>query len=505
MSDSFKKLKKKFLAYAIAESALYGLFSGLFVSGLILLILKLTGVKIHFLYYVLIGVCIAAAAGGLLFYFLRPTDKFIARKLDDDNSLNEKVQTMLYLSGETGDIVSLQREDAENRLKEVKFKAPSLKRILIFAASAVCSLAVFFTAVFVKDNYKNKDKYNLTDIQAVQLSQLIEDVKRSALVKDDKDGAVVILDELYARLPQIAQASEMRRTVNATVVLIDGLLSESNSYLKLGNALATSSDANVKTVSGALISGARFYKRSAPLIKKLETVENLAEEADETVYGILNEKAEGIAQSYSEMSGSDLSSALSEFAEGFTTLASSSVQETDSLYLLLSAYSAEMKTISDRITGGGYGQALIQAQIATACENFSQSGAEILADQAYKLMMDEFIRNRLSEIFSVPIQNLPDGNNNNNNNSSSGDDNNGGDNNENNNGGGGGGGGSSHGSEDYVYSPEKDEKVKYWEVLSDYYGSVSELLGDAPEELKEYINKYFEILNGKIPQDGAGN
>ena len=129
MDASFKKIKKKFLVFAIIKSLICGVSAGLFAVGAVLLALKLAGIPIHGGYYALIGVCVASVCFGIVFPFMRLNDLKVARKLDKDYALRERVETMVAFEKDGGDIAILQREDAQTKLENLPKKKPDFKKL----------------------------------------------------------------------------------------------------------------------------------------------------------------------------------------------------------------------------------------------------------------------------------------------------------------------------------------------------------------------------------------
>ena len=82
MDEKFKKIKNKCLIEALIKSAVIGISAGLFVTGIILLSLVLTGNSIHWAIYIPIGLISALAGGGVSFLFMRPSDMRVAKKYD---------------------------------------------------------------------------------------------------------------------------------------------------------------------------------------------------------------------------------------------------------------------------------------------------------------------------------------------------------------------------------------------------------------------------------------
>ena len=118
MEKNFLRLKTKYVLMTVLKSVIFGLSCGLLAVGAVLLPLKLKSINIHFGFYILIGVGAALLFGGALFgilFKLRLSDVSIAKKLDKDYKLNERVQTVVEYGEDQSDIVSLLREDKIGR------------------------------------------------------------------------------------------------------------------------------------------------------------------------------------------------------------------------------------------------------------------------------------------------------------------------------------------------------------------------------------------------------
>ena len=149
MDEKFKKIKNKCLIEALIKSAVIGISAGLFVTGIILLSLVLTGYSIHWAIYIPIGLISALAGGGVSFLFMRPSDMRVAKKYDTEFGLNEKLQTMVAFSGQEGDIIALQRSDASETLASLPARKIRFSQIWQYCLCAVLALALFFSAVFI--------------------------------------------------------------------------------------------------------------------------------------------------------------------------------------------------------------------------------------------------------------------------------------------------------------------------------------------------------------------
>lgn len=498
MSETFKKLKKLFVRNTLIKSAVCGVSASLFVVGVILLSIKLAALYINAGYYVLIAVVVAAAVTAAIYFIMRPTDKSVAKTLDRDYNLGEKVQTMVACMAMEGSIYTLQREDAERRLGEVKIKKPAFADIWQYVLAGVLAFALFLTSVIVPSRYisPNADPdYNMTKTQSVSLRQLINDVKNSGLKVNVSTPVVGSLEELYEKLEKATVVSSMKTAVIDTVKAVDKTFANANSYLKITNALSVTENELLGNFSLAVVNGVISYKSDSAINTIAKAEEKFT--ASETVIG---EKIDEVMSAFTEQWESQTQSTRTGFLDGLVegfgnALYASGVNETDALYTAFNNFSNSLRGVSNNIKNGGANLAILDMQIKTATDVFAPRSKAVVGDQTYNCIMDEFIRTRLAEIFNLRNSELPSNSDVSPSRPSNGGEN--GDNGEeNNNGGGGGGGGSNLGSDDLVYSYKYDKLVKYSEVIDEYNQEMRERIerGEATEEMAEYIKKYFEIL-----------
>lgn len=498
MSETFKKLKKLFDRNTLIKSAVCGVSASLFVVGVILLSIKLAALYINAGYYVLIAVVVAAAVTAAIYFIMRPTDKSVAKTLDRDYNLGEKVQTMVACMDMEGSIYTLQREDAERRLGEVKIKKPAFADIWQYVLAGVLAFALFLTSVIVPSRYisPNADPdYNMTKTQSVSLRQLINDVKNSGLKVNVSTPVVDSLEELYEKLEKATVVSSMKTAVIDTVKAVDKTFANANSYLKITNALSVTENELLGNFSLAVVNGVISYKSDSAINTIAKAEEKFT--ASETVIG---EKIDEVMSAFTEQWESQTQSTRTGFLDGLVegfgnALYASGVNEADALYTAFNNFSNSLRGVSNNIKNGGANLAILDMQIKTATDVFAPRSKAVVGDQTYNCIMDEFIRTRLAEIFNLRNSELPSNSDVSPSRPSNGGEN--GDNGEeNNNGGGGGGGGSNLGSDDLVYSYKYDKLVKYSEVIDEYNQEMRERIerGEATEEMAEYIKKYFEIL-----------
>ena len=111
MEENFLKFKKKVWLHILIKCISVGLAAGFLAVNAVLLPCRLYGIKLFWLYYVLIALGGIAVGGGITFLILRTDDKKIAQRLDSDFNLSERVQTSLAYSGQSGEMLEAQRAD----------------------------------------------------------------------------------------------------------------------------------------------------------------------------------------------------------------------------------------------------------------------------------------------------------------------------------------------------------------------------------------------------------
>lgn len=525
MGESFKKLKQKYFTEAVIKGVVAGVSCGLFVVGVVLLTLKLCAVNINWAYYLLMGAVSSAASGFGLFFLIRPTDKKTAKRLDKEYSLNEKVQTMVEFADRTGEILTLQREKTSeilDNLPEFRFTAANVwryvasRRIWIFAVCFVLSLAIFVTAVALPgktvDGGENSDdpknppidvpidedgefSYSLEMIYS--LSELIENVRISELGEGLKQSFVDELRALDKELQSADKVSQMKKAVNDTIVKIDGIVDTANSF----GAFIDTAEKFDEYLKSAVERGIAVFKSSGLTFLNYSVVRSynliLADNIETTF-----DKGQYLVNSRNKLiipSEIQLERALGAYLEAFgAALDSAEADESDELYKSFDALYSDLTGVKN-ILFEGYDHQYRKSMIEKAYNDFRESITQALKTQVYNCIMDEFVRLNLKNIFSLTDEDLPPlpyeiiGTNEG-----------GGDQTENPDGSGGFGDGNKLlGSDEVVFDPDKEEYVKYSEIIDKYYADIMNdiLNGKVPEDLEDYLNLYYEYLYSGFKKD----
>lgn len=244
MDENFKnfyKFKKRIWFDILIQCICFGLAAGLSAVIAVLLPCKLYGVKLLWVYYVLIALGGFVLGGGIAFLFLRTNDNKIAKRLDKELKLAERVQTAGVYGNLQGEMLDLQRVDANNALGRFPVKKLHFKNIAATILSAViaagCVIAAPVMATCIKPVLASPETElppeepprQVTDWEWAALDELINYVKASK--KADavaKTGMVLELEGLRTVLMDGVSQSSLSMFVQNTVSNIRNAVKDAN-------------------------------------------------------------------------------------------------------------------------------------------------------------------------------------------------------------------------------------------------------------------------------------
>ena len=508
--NNFNRLKSSANALAILKSGLFGIAAGLFTFGGTLLVTKLIAAKFALVYIALIAAGVAIAVTTGLVLLLRLSNMRFAKLLDNENSLDEKVQTMVAFANETSDMLTLQREDTESILATVRPKKSPIKQLLIPIVSLLLSAALLIPVpvFFVTADKPEEDgetptyvePFKISSWQLGALTTLIEDVEKSTAYDNVKADTAKELNRLLRVLKNTAVKDLMYSEVIASIVAVDLIAENAHTYKALCVALYSAEATPVKSLARQVlnVNGLAFgewmgefrelYRGDTIKLPEQQPAppegseEGATREADEPI--VLETLEEKILALASGIKG---------------TLSPLQGYEDDALYTALLAFANEMEatlSIEDAVIK----QTAIDKAFANASTDIS---AALSAQYRNKALRDTVVKQLIS-IFKIPeymippllgdqIPTLEDG-------SGEGNDD------ENNNGatGGYGEGNNLYGSNDLIFDPNAEDGpayVIYGDSFDFYYRSIESLLlyGNLSDETKSILIDYFRKLS-----DGRG-
>ena len=496
MTGKFYKFKAEYLLGAALKSAVIGITAGLACTGVVMLALKLSGLKLAWWCYVLIAVGAAAVAGGVSFAVFKPTDKLVAKRVDDDHELNERVQTALEFSGADGAVVRMQREDAFARMQDLKTKAPNIKKLWQYPLIFVLALALALTAILipVKVAEGADDEYVRppTPFEILAMRELVQNVEDSHLADGVKQPILDDLNGILAGLEENEFVSDVMPAINIAIAHIDRLTKAAASYGKLSQKFESHL---LPDLASALKSGDLYLGYA---VNTYDQVKSL----DSNLISLLSVAVEPnvlrMRESYNDLETTAISPLLLDLIDKMQAALDEYEQsDDDELYGVLAAFKTELDDLRTQIKDGTADETHFQHTLDLAFNSFTDELIDAVKGQSYCLIMGKFVVTRIKIIFGIPIDDKevnPDASGKDNV-PGSGDD-------DDNRGGGMGGGDTVYGSDDMIYDPETGKYVTYGELLNRYFAIAQEYLGtdELTQEQKDMVTHYFEILFSGIKE-----
>lgn len=508
MNENFKKLKKKYTIRALVIAFICGVACGLLVAGAVLLALKLTAVNLHMGWYALIGAGVAVLAGVIAYICLMPTEVRLAKKLDQEYSLEERTQTAIAFSGKKGAVIELQRKDAEERLGDLPIPAKGIAVrnalvrgwqyiLLTILAFAVLVSAIMVPAKTVAEPDKPENKpFAVSQYQLAAVRELVENVKSSDLDMGLKDNTMASLKTLLDKLPSVENVGEMQSAVYGAIDEVAAVLVPVNSYRKLSVALG---EAQVPYLVRATRRGAEVYKNTEFLY--YSQVEDFAYERFDLSSWRVTTAINQLLASLKVTIADGLSAKLGELSSNIDyALLSSGVSTSDALFACIKEFALSIDEICAAINEEEPNDEEIQNSLASLMTYTSEKMASILSVQAYNLAMNRHINDRLRNIFELPARDedletdFNDGYENVNGDPGQeepdpGDP-------DDPNKGGFGDGGNKFGSDDLIFDPDSGFYVEYGDLFARYNAIMQEYLhnGKLTPEQEARVRAYIDIL-----------
>lgn len=493
MLASFIDFKKKFTTDALAKSAIVGVFCALFAIGALMLIIKLSALYIAFYIYIITGVIAAVIAFGITCFIALPRNMALAKRLDKEYFLNEKIQTMVEFDGQEGEMLRLQREDADAALRNLKLKKPTVKKLWQYIVIGVLGCITFFTGMAIPSRFvppPDPDRFVLGSWDEASLEQLISDVKSFELKNDVKIVMTESLETLRDELKKTNKTSEMRSLVKTTAKTIDAAVIYANTYRDV--ALYLNQESSLKEFKKSILNAVSCYEIDGQKLSDASDLLARTKTVDSNIRNELSVFTSNLTQeAYNYAAKAEILDLISEFLDPFNTVMAQGLEDeriaSDEYYSVLSDFSAALGKANK-----SHSVSALNEIIGTACANCLSDSSQVLYFQVYNRMADEFICNNLSSIFGVSVSPeeliLPEQSGGN------------GDSEDSSQSGSVGDNESQYASDDLVFDPEKSEQTQYGNIWNEYMAELYKRINDSDselsEEMKSYIKKYINALSG---------
>ena len=141
-----EKFKNKMRKEALIKSFVFGFSSSLLLNSLVIIIFKLSKIKIHITYHIISFILLSILFTYLLYKFsFKENIKKTVDRLEENVKLDECVKTMVEFKDVNEPMVNIQRQDTKNKLnnvseKQVKYQFSS--SLFIFSIFSIITLVL---------------------------------------------------------------------------------------------------------------------------------------------------------------------------------------------------------------------------------------------------------------------------------------------------------------------------------------------------------------------------
>lgn len=511
MNDNFLRFKERQNKLLIIRSIMVGGAAGFALGGLSLILTKLDVLGIAPIFSLPIGIILCLAAGAAFYFLGRRSDMAVARELDARFDLKEKIRTMVEYENEQGDMIELQRQDAEDTLSEIDVNECKIERLWIYVTALCVSFAVLVAGFIVPNIWARNQNppFSLSDYQIAGLEELIRYVERSQMEEEFRAPLADELKELLSDLHNVDNENDMRVELTEAMAAICHITYESSNAAEMLDLLWDTGDKYLKYMA-----------------KWLDTSDwsspdegDYAERLVEYLHILLGEDSESDGESADveetetltdEEKKANLLGILDAMCRKMDiALDGTHVPKDDEIYSALytlffadgSAEHPGFMTVYSQMAELDYEQS--KAAVTDTLYGIYGQMYEAISVQRVNASVGEYTMTRLASLFPVPVPEFErpgfvrtgesvEGNKGDKEN----DDNKGG------NTDGGIGEGATFGSDDYVLDPITGKYVKLGELIGRYYDLMDEKLenGSYTEEQMEMIRKYFALLYSGIEE-----
>ena len=483
MDVNFLKFKKKILIEALIKNSVISLSFGILSFSILFILNKLSIINLELIFSILISICFTLILFAILFLVFRPKNMKVAKRIDNQFNLNEKVQTMLAFKDENGDIYQLQRDDARDKLSKISIKNLKMKFNFIHYIIPILALVLCITSIAIpakaNDDINDDEPPVLYDDEEVEwyivkINNLINYVNDSDIQTELKPRYVA---ELEGLISDIEMANNMKDIIvlaaEECITDIEIITNLVNSNNEIAELIRPEADQNIIDFS-----------------KKLSILD------EDSLANILNNMRSTLQVQYDPQNPDGQQEALEKFYSIMVSRLrdSNKVGADDPLYLAIKQLGDELLKCINATN--------VHPAIALAFDQYSDDVLTEIIKQKKIQNVNDYVVYELKNLFDIidesgPIidDNIIDDDTNSN--TSIGDTTTESDTDPNNNSGGMGTGDLILGSDELVYDPELGS-VLYKEVIDKYYQSIMAKFDEGliDEENKELFEKYFAKLYG---------
>ena len=459
------------------------------VFGVLNLLIRYEVLELNILVLLAVTVAVGSVTFAVAYIIMRMPGKKLARKLDEDFALSERVQTAFEYEGKTAPIYELQRADANAALSRIEPKMLGLRGLPIYICCAVIGVALLISSFFFKKEIPEQEPpedppFALTSIQEAAVLELIDYVDASEMSSPYREEVVSELSQMLSGLRAATVTSQKDACLSVALKNVYNITDSSSLALELIEQIYARDSLPLKELAKAI----NYYSYT-----DTEEWENFSDGFALFRIAFIHDDVLAEDPDLDKMSRDTkllLTSAVSGVNMAFTRAGMTS---TDPLYSVLKQIFENEESGLSVIASSDLDYEGLQAALDTALTSANSELFDIIVANKTNTDTGEYAMKRIASVFSYPCPGferpkLRDSSQN----SAGGSENEGG--------GGQGaiGSGTVFGSDDLVLDPNTDEYVEYGTIISRYYEIIfGKLEGDSyTEEEKAALEKYFKILYG---------
>ena len=455
----------------VLRSLLAGLSLGCLTGGVFLALSVLNILAAEPILALPTGAGVFAVAFFVTYLLLGVSERRLARRLDEQLALRERVQTAVEFKEQTGGMIELQREDTERVLGEISARSFKVRGLWVYFLALLLGIGVLTAGFFAPNRRDTVPEvpvipFEISEVQIAGIEELSRYVENSQMQEPYRTQVKDSLDTLLAELREASTEPEMEASVAKALTAITETTYGASSMTEILNALWSTEEPTVRLLATALYTG----------------------DWTEPDWGDFAESYNAFCEGFSAGdTEEDPAAVLKWRLESFSlktggALVSSGIDQGDPLYGAI-----------DRLLSQG--DKLIEALSPMAEELF-----DVISAQKINTNVGEYVLKKLCALFGVPIPAFerPDLRESGGTEDSDRED-------EDLSNGGGVGEGAVFGSDDLILDPVTGEYVAYGTLYANYNARMLERLSDDAygytAEQKTAIEKYFALLYGGFKKE----
>lgn len=348
MEKDFNKFRRRLLLENTIKSVLISVACSLLITGLLFWITAMCNYLFHWAVYAGCGVGIFVVLLIISLIVIKPTDKDIALRVDNELNLNERTATMIEFKDEYSLLIDKQRRDAEEKLHK---NSPKMIKLKVFSTTipALLFSGSFFTASMFTPMIKHMINDKITDIDKVDdiVDKKIEEgaslIIKSGAAKDLQEELLKILDNLQSELEGDESIDSRQAKVDAAKLKVDATVNKANSSDEIGVAFDNALNEKSYGELGELL---RALQVAITDVNKSETIKALTD-LREFVLGTLKDDGIYLSILTAYPIYADTISKLTECITNALTISKISLD--NALYLALNTFQKNLSTISEAL------------------------------------------------------------------------------------------------------------------------------------------------------------